>query len=132
MHQKFIIISTQVDTSFYVEIHMRENHKFFFFFFFNLLHRFVGTGLLEEPTHKICKQLLAVGYNLINTPTSMETPTSFFTSCGPFFIIFQTGSTCSSINTNIQTKRTVVLIFISITYHFLSIPYSNLFINLFT
>lgn len=68
IHQE-AITSTQKDTSFYVESHTRENHKFFLFFFFSSLHRFESNVLLEEPTPKICKMLFLIGCNLIEALT---------------------------------------------------------------
>jgi len=61
--------STKRDTNFYGETDIGENHKFVFLLFFNSLHIFAGVNLLEAPTHKIWKLLLAYVYHLIEEPT---------------------------------------------------------------
>lgn len=66
MHQESILTSTMhkeditstlEDTSFYMETHMRENHKFLFFFF-NSLHIFVDNDLLLAPTPRYASNYL--------------------------------------------------------------------------
>jgi len=69
MHQEAKITSTQKDTSIYMETVVGENHKSFCSSSSIDLHRFVGTSLLEAPAPKICKKVLAIGYNKFEVPT---------------------------------------------------------------